>query len=96
MSLVNEGTVTVGTAYTGVLPNRNGKRLDYVITNTSAGTISLSRGASAIAGQGIILGIGQSWCESNDGSNILCYQGTISLVGSGAGLTVAYSERVQE
>jgi len=95
MSLSNEGVITVGATSLNVLTPRDNVRLDFTLTNTSAAlVISLRRQQMpAIAGQGIVLRPGESWTEGSD-RDMPCYQGSVQAISTGAGATLAYSERV--
>ena len=91
----NDGYQTIGTASVNLLENRNGRRMDYTITNSSpaAQIITISRtNAPAVANYGIRLNVGESWTEATS-ENYPCTQCGIQVISSAAGGTVSYSEK---
>lgn len=95
----SEGTITVGTSATVILPDLTitGRRKSFTLTNTSSGgqTISFSIGGTPVAGNGIVLYPGGTWSESRDPA----FEPTnkqITAIASASGGTVAYSERVDK
>lgn len=93
---VRNATVSVGTSSVLVSPElRAGERRVFVATNTSTGgqNITLSWGATAIAGAGIYLTPNSTWSESVD-SAFVPHWATIEAIASAAGGTLAIHERV--
>lgn len=80
-------TQTVGATEIEVSPTRLGRsrRVQFILTNLSAVTVTLTKGDSAaVANKGIILAQNQTYIESDDGG-YNCWQGAFRVVASGAG-----------
>lgn len=79
------------------LPNRNGRRIAFTVTNVGANPayITLSNSEIAVAGQGIYLLPGGSGnVQDSNGDTYKCWQGAISAI-STLGTSLAIWERVQ-
>jgi len=91
-------SITVGTTATVISverDNNNGKRASIIIINTSTGgeTVTIAIDNTAVAGAGIVLSPGGVWSDSRDGGYYPT-QKFITVIGSGAGATIAVQERV--
>lgn len=87
--------VTVGTTNTVIATECYQERTFISITNTSTGgqNISIGIGQEAIAGSGLFLAPGGTYTESKD-SLLPIAQDQFNAISSGAGGTVAVTERV--
>jgi len=95
MSYAGASSATLAAATdTGVLINRQGKRIAFAIANVGANAayINMSDTQGATAGTGIYLAPGGILTDSNAG-NYWCWQGAIRGI-STAGSTLAVWERV--
>jgi len=87
---------SVTTSSSEILPVRFGafRRVQLVITNISATTVTIAKGdATAVANAGILLTQNQSWVESSD-AGAQCWQGAIQAIGSAAS-TLAIVEMLE-
>lgn len=94
----NNSKATIGTTASVASiekDNNNIKRSSIIITNTSTGgqTISLGIDEEAVAGEGIVLGVGSVWADTRDGLYFPT-QKYISAISSAAGGTIAIQERM--
>jgi len=96
--ITNNTSMTIGASLEQVLPKvAFGKRIEYVLTNTSTGgqqiSLALSETTSAADGKGIVLKVGQShYASISDGYPM--WQGPITGIASGGGATLAIFVRV--
>lgn len=94
---VTNKTVSIGTTPIQVAGDvEPGQRKFISIINTSTGAqkISLSIGADAIAGQGIVLSPGGSYSDSSDGVSYFPLEYAHNLVADLAGGSVSVIERI--
>jgi len=93
---ISNGTFSVTTSSQVLFPERFGQRVDYVITNLTAGaTVFVCRGdTTATANTGIPLAQNQNVSESETEVGT-CWQGQISVIGSAAA-TIAFTERIRD
>jgi len=92
----SEYELTIGATSIVAMNDRFGKRVGYVITNTSAAaTVWLKKGLlPAEAGIGIKLLPNAFYYESN-GENFKCWNGPVSIIGTAAG-TISVSETFED
>jgi len=77
--------------------NANVKRKSIIVINTSTGgqVITIAIDAPAVAGAGIVLSVGGSWQDSQDGG-YLPTQKQITAISSAAGGLLSIQERTGE
>lgn len=75
--------------------NNNVQRQSLIISNQSLGgqIITIAIGSEAVAGAGIVLGVGSSWADTADGA-YKPTQSQITAISSAAGGVIALQERV--
>lgn len=91
-------TQTIGTSASVVSVekgNANGRRIVFIIQNTSVGgqVVSLGFGSEAVASSGIVVNPGGYWMDSKD-SGYEPMQQQVTAIASAAGATIAVFERV--
>lgn len=86
----NAITKSVNTTAVELLPTRLGRtrRTQFIVTNSSATTLTLSKGETVTAGQGLVLYQNQTYIESDD-AGFDCWQGAVYAVASAATTAVA-------